>query len=290
MKNTNTKWIYLIILSVIWGSSFILIKLALKSLTPIQVGAMRIIISSIILLIVGYSSIKGLTKRQWFYILITALAGTFFPAFMFAVAIDNMDSSITAILNSLTPFNTLIFGALFFGFSFKPRQLFGVLIGLIGTVMLVYYSKTISLDEGYFYLLLILASTIGYAINVNVIKKYLSDVKPLSITAGNFVLIVIPALIILYMTDFFTEIEFTDDVNRSLGYVLILSLFGTALAKTLFNKLVLISTPIFSSSVTYLIPIVAVFWGTYFGEKLSLMQLLSSCVILLGVYLVNKSK
>jgi drug/metabolite transporter (DMT)-like permease len=283
MKNTNTKWIYLIILSVIWGSSFILIKLALKSLTPIQVGAMRIIISSIILLIVGYSSIKGLTKRQWFYILITALAGTFFPAFMFAVAIDNMDSSITAILNSLTPFNTLIFGALFFGFSFKPRQLFGVLIGLIGTVMLVYYSKTISLDEGYFYLLLILASTIGYAINVNVIKKYLSDVKPLSITAGNFVLIVIPALIILYMTDFFTEIEFTDDVNRSLGYVLILSLFGTALAKTLFNKLVLISTPIFSSSVTYLIPIVAVFWGTYFGEKLSLMQLLSSCVILLGV-------
>ena len=135
MKGANLKWVYLIALSLIWGTSFILIKLALVGLTPVQVGALRVLISAFVLFIVGHKSIVGLTKKHWMYITINAVIGTFIPVFLFSFAIDKMDSSLAAILNSFTPFNTLIFGALVFGFSFKTKQLVGIIIGLIGTIM-----------------------------------------------------------------------------------------------------------------------------------------------------------
>lgn len=290
MENKNLKWIYLILLSLVWGSSFILIKFALKGLTPIQVGALRILISAFFLLIIGYKSIKGLNKRQWFYLGINALVGTFFPAFLFAFAIEKIDSSVASILNSFTPFNTLVFGALFFGFSFHKRQVVGILIGLVGTILLITKGNFVDYNQNYYYASFILIASIGYALNVNIIKKHLHDVKPLGITTGNFVLLIIPTFLVLYFSDFFNSFQLNDESSKSILYICILSVFGTAIAKTMFNKLVQISTPIFSASVTYLIPIIAVFWGVLDGEKLSLMQLLAGSIILLGVYLVNRTK
>jgi drug/metabolite transporter (DMT)-like permease len=95
---------------------------------------------------------------------------------------------------------------------------------------------------------------------------------------------------VLCFTDFFSTFK-TDSIGlESLGYISILSIVGTGIAKTIFNKLVQISTPIFSSSVTYLIPIVAIIWGVLDGEKLSEIQVLAGIIILFGVYLVNKTK
>jgi len=290
MNNNQQKWFYLILLSLVWGSSFILIDLSLEGLTPIQVGAFRILISSVVLLSVAYKSIFSLTKNNWFWLSLNALFGTFFPAFLFAYAIDKMDSSIAAILNSLTPLNTLILGALLFGYSFKRKQLFGVLIGLIGTVLLIYYSNEIGSDSKILYMSFILIASVGYAINVNIIKKHLQEVKAVAITTGNFTLLIIPTLIVLFFSLKYEGFDFNPSTKKALFYICILAIFGTAIAKTLFNKLVQISTPIFSASVTYLIPIVAVFWGFIFGEKLNLMQFLSGFVILLGVYLANKNK
>lgn len=288
MKTQNIKWFYLILLSLVWGSSFILIDFSLKGLTPIQVGCFRILISAIILIIVGYKSLLKLNKKEWYWITVNALLGTFFPAFLFAFAINSLDSAITAILNSLTPLNTLIFGFLLFGFGFKKRQLFGVLIGLVGTVLLIYFSKDISSNNSLFYISLVIIASMGYAINVNVIKKYLNDVRPIAITAGNFVVLIVPTIIILLFSLKIEGFDFNIQTNKSLLYITILSIFGTAIAKTLFNKLVQISSPLFSTSVTYLIPIIAVFWGIYFGEKLNLNQLIAGLIILLGVYLANR--
>jgi len=290
MENKNLKWVYLILLSLVWGSSFILIKYALIGLTPIQVGALRILITSFLLLLVGYKSIKGLNQKQWFYLSINALVGTFFPAFLFAYAIDKIDSSVASILNSFTPFNTLVFGALLFGFSFHKKQIFGILIGLVGTILLITNGNLVDYNQNYYYAGFILIASIGYALNVNIIKKYLSEVSPLGITTGNFALLVIPTLIVLYFSNFFTTFRLTEETSKSLFYISILALFGTAIAKTFFNKLVQISTPIFSASVTYLIPIIAVFWGVLDGEKLSFIQLIGGVIILLGVYLVNRTR
>jgi len=289
MNSKQTRWLFLIILSFIWGSSFILMKRALISLTPIQVGVLRIIFSTITLLIFGYKYLHLITKKQWYYIFLTAFLGTFFPVFLFAYAVQNIDSSIVSILNSLTPLNTLVVGALFFGFSFFRKQFIGIIIGLIGALFLILKGAEVNPDQNYLFAFFIVIASVGYAFNVNILKKHLNDLNALAITTGNFVILIIPAIIILWKTHFF-DLEKIQDSSTGLWYLILLSVFGTALAKTLFNRLVQISSPIFSSSVTYIIPIVAIFWGTVDGEKLYFSQLLSGGLILFGIYLTNKGE
>jgi len=290
MDSKNQKWIYLGILALVWGSSFILMKKALIGLTPIQLGALRILIAAIFLLLIGHKSIKEIQRKHWRYIAYTAILGTFIPVFLFAYAVSGIDSSIASILNSLTPFNTLIFGASFFGFTFKKQQLIGILIGLIGTIILILKGADLNPNQNYWFSILIIVASIGYAFNVNIVKKHLHDISALSIVAGNFLLLIIPALLVLSMTDFFATFQMNQTSINSLGYITILAIVGTGLAKVLYNKMVHLATPIFASSVTYLIPIVAVFWGILDGEKLSFIQLFAAVIILLGVYLVNKKK
>lgn len=290
MDSKNQKWIYLSILALVWGSSFILMKKALIGLTPIQLGALRILIASIFLLLIGFKSIKKIQRKHWKYIAYTAFLGTFIPVFLFAYAVSNLDSSIASILNSLTPFNTFIIGALAFGFTFKKQQLIGIFIGLIGTVILILKGADLNPNQNYWFSILIIIASIGYAINVNIVKKHLHDISALTIVSGNFLLLIIPSLLVLLATDFFTTFEMNQTNINSLGYVTILAIVGTGLAKVLYNKMVHLATPVFASSVTYLIPIIAVFWGVLDGEKLSLIQLLAASIILFGVYLVNKKK
>ncbi|UCE93103.1 MAG: DMT family transporter [Flavobacteriaceae bacterium] len=289
MNSKQSRWFILIILSLVWGSSFILMKLALIDLNPVQVGALRIIFSALALFLIALKKIRQINGKEWVYIIITALLGTFIPVFLFAYAVQNIDSSIVSILNSLTPLNTLLVGAFFFGFSFLRKQFLGVIIGLLGALFLILKGAELNPDQNYLYALGIIIASVGYAFNVNIIKKHLSELSALTIVTGNFVVIFIPAIIVLWLTDFF-QTSYIIQAKSSLGYLLLLSVFGTAMAKTLFNKLIHISSPIFSSSVTYLIPIVAVFWGVLDGERLFPGQIIAGFVILLGVYLTNKGK
>lgn len=290
MKNLQKKWLYLVLLSLVWGSSFILMKKALIGLTPIQLGALRILIAGLFLLMIGFKSLKQIKKRHYKYIFYTAFLGTFFPVFLFAFAVSGIDSSITSILNSLTPFNTFIVGVLAFGLSFKKQQFLGIIIGLIGTLLLILKGADLNPNQNYWLSILVVLASVGYAFNVNIVKKHLHDVSALSIVAGNFLLLIVPAFIVLLCTDFFTTFEFTETKITSLGYITILAVLGTGVAKIFYNKMVHLATPIFASSVTYLIPIVAVSWGLLDGEKLSEIQLFAGLIILFGVYLVNKKK
>jgi len=290
METKNLRWIYLGVLSLIWGSSFILMKKALIGLSPIHVGALRTLFTAIFLILIGGKKIIKIKKKQWYYLTLNGLAGTFFPAFLFAYAVDKIDSSIASILNSLTPLNTLIVGAVVFGIGFRKKQLVGVLIGLVGTLMLILKGAELNPNQNYFYASFILIASIGYALNVNILKKYLSDLDALSITVANFVLLIIPTFVVLWFTGFFETFELNATTKTSLLYLAILAVICTGIAKIIFNRLIQISSPIFSSSVTYLIPIVAITWGVLDGEKITLYQILSGFIILFGVYLVNKSK
>ncbi|MFL0103716.1 DMT family transporter [Tenacibaculum maritimum] len=290
MNSQQKKWTYLLILSIVWGSSFILIKKSLQGVTPIQLGALRMLITAFFLLLIGFKSIKKIEKKHWKYVAYSAALGTFFPVFLFAFAIRGIDSAIVSILNSLTPFHTFIFGALVFGFSFKKKQFIGILLGLVGTLILIFKGAALHPDQNYWYALLIIIASIGYAFNVNIIKRYLYDLDALAITTGNFLLLIIPALLVLIFSNFFLTFEMNQETGEALGYIIILSVVGTGIAKVLFNKMVHLSSPIFAASVTYLIPVVAVIWGIIDGEKLSLLQLLAGGIILLGVYWVNKVK
>ena len=287
MKTKELKWIYLVVLALIWGSSFILIKRGLIGLNPLQVGSLRIIFAALFLIAIGFRSLPKIPLHQWKYLALTALFGTFIPAFLFAIAQTQIDSSVSSILNSLTPLNALIIGALFFGLQFKRTQIIGVLVGLIGTTLLILNGAIHHPEQNYYYAILVLIATLCYATNVNLIKKYLSDLSPLSISTGNFTVMLIPALLILFSTGFF-ETMHQIEVKNSVFYIMILGIVGTGIANIIFFKLIQMSSPVFATSVTYLIPIVAFLWGMLDQEMLTLVQLVGALIILFGVYLTSK--
>lgn len=291
MKLSQNKWLILIILSLIWGSSFILIKKGLVALTPIQLGALRVVFTGFFLFMVGYKTLKTLKRENYKWIVLSGFIGTFFPAFLFAYAETEVDSAVVSILNSLTPLNTILIGLAIFKIGSTRRQFFGVIIGFIGTALLIVAGADLNPDQNYLYAGFIIMASIMYGINVNLIKRFLQNEKPLAIATGNFIPIVIPAFLILIFSDFFSATTFQkDDIYLSIAFVLILSIFGTALAKVFFNKLVQISSPVFASSVTYIMTIVAIIWGVLDGERIGLIQVIGASIILFGVYLANKRK
>lgn len=290
MTITYKKWLYLLLLSLIWGSSYILIKKGLVGLTPLQVGSLRILFTLSILTIAGFKHLKQIPRPQWRWIVVSGFLGTFFPNYLFAFAETKIDSAIAAVLNGLTPLFTLLFGFFLFGIALKRKKLMGVFVGLIGTFILVVKQIQNTGFENSLYLLLVVISAICYAANVNIIKYRLQGISSLGIALGNFIAIAPPALIIAFNSGVFDLDIQSEEVSYSIGYIIILALFGTALAKVVFNELVSISSPVFSSSITYLLPIVAIFWGVLDGEKLDWLQLVASIVILGGVYLVTDQK
>ena len=282
------KWFYLIILSIIWGSSFILIKKGLIGLEASQLGSLRIIFSSLIIFLFAWKKIFDIKIFEWKWIIISAFLGSFFPAFLFAFAETQIDSSVASILNSIVPLNTLILGMIIFKIKSTVRQVIGVLIGFFGTYLLISSGVIINPNQNYYYAGLVILCSFLYALNVNIIKKYLQHLSAITITVGHFSVIIIPALIVFLFSDFRFESLKNPETKISIIYVFILALFGTALAKIFFNKLIKISSPVFASSVTYSMLVVSIFWGIIDGEKFSIDQLIATLIIILGVVLTNK--
>ena len=291
MFQNNKKWIFLFLLAFIWGSSFILIKKGLVGFTPLQLGSLRIIITALLLFLVGFKSLKNLPKNTLKWIVISGFLGTFFPAFLFAYAETEIDSAIASILNSIVPINTIVFGFLAFKMHSSKRQVLGVLTGFAGTFLLITNGASINPNQNYWYAFLVIIATVMYAFSINIIKRHLQNISPIAIAVGNFAIIIIPAFIVLIFSGFFTsQVIQGPDFTMSLFYIFLLSLFGTAIAKVLFNNLVQISTPIFASSVAYIMPIIAVSWGVLDGESFGFWQGVATVIILLGVYLANSKR
>lgn len=291
MPNNVKKWVYLIVLSLIWGSSYILIKKGLLGLTPLQLGSIRIFFTTLVLLTFGFQSIKKIPKKAWPWIVMTGCVGTFFPSYLFAISETVINSSVVAVLNGMTPLFTLLLSVFYFKINFKRKQLLGVLIGFVGTLILVSNEFSISSISDGSYALLVVVAAFCYAINVNLLKYKLQGVPPIAIAVGNFIVIAPLALLVFLFTDFnFNGIVDDVVVQESLGYIFILSVFGTALAKVMFNDLVSISSPVFSISITYLLPIVAIGWGLLDQETFSLLQWCACAFILFGVYLVTETR
>ena len=287
----QNKWIYLGILSLIWGSSYILIKRGLVGLSPIELGSVRIIFSTIFLILMGFNSLKCLSKKQWKWLIITGFLGTFFPSFFFAFAQQYIDSSVAAIMNSSTPIFTLLVGVFFFTTVVFARQYIGVALGFLGSLGLILGGTDINGEQPIGYLLLIICASMCYAVNIYFLKHKLAEVSPMAMTLGNFIAILPPAVILLLFSDFF-EIQNlkTQEVLTSLGFIALLAFFGTAIAKVMFNQFVKMASAVFVSSVTYTLPIIALFWGTLDGERINGIQIIATAVILIGVSMANKKK
>ncbi|QCX02184.1 permease [Aggregatimonas sangjinii] len=290
MNDFQKKWFYLILLALVWGSSFILIKKALIGLSPIQLGGLRIVIASLTLFILGFKSLSTISPRDWKWVVIGGLTSSFFPPFLFALAQTELDSGVTAIFNSTVPLLTGLVGIAMFGAMFAKEQLLGVFIGLFGTVALIVSGMELVPDQNYWYAGFILLSALGYAFNINIIKSKLPHLSALAVTTGSFAVAFVPALVLVIYSGFFNEIAHDVPMQDALWYLAALAILGTALANMYFNKLIHVSSPVFAASVTYLIPLVAILWGVWDGEAINVYQLLGGLIILFGVWLVNKKK
>ncbi len=291
-ENNLANWGILIILALIWGSSFILIKRGLEIFSPGEVGAYRIVAAATFLLPLSLPRIKNLNSKQIQNLILVGLVGSFIPAFLFAKAQTQLSSSITGVLNALTPLFVVLIGAMFFSSRITLRNGIGLAIAFVGVVILV--TVKAGADFGTFsginaYAFFVLLACVCYGFNLNLIKYRFEKLKPIEITAISL-LVVLPMALIYLMagTDFSYKVTQVDGALAALGYVTILGVFGTAIALIIFNIMVKKVTPVFASSVTYLIPIVAIFWGVLDGEVLLFGHYVGIVAVILGVWYGNR--
>lgn len=287
MGNKLISWILFTALTFIWGSSFLLMKLGMETLTPYQVASLRILSAGIVLMPFAARSFKLIPKEKRGAVILSGLLGSFFPAYLFCLAETKIDSAFTGMLNSLTPLFTVVIGVAFYKFKVTLKKVAGVLIGLVGFIVLILVDGKPDLTH-FAYITLVIAATVCYAINVNMVSKYLKEIGSLNIATIAFVFLIIPCIAILAVTGYF-KLAFNDmHIIKSTIASCILGIMGTATASILFYRLVKRAGALFAAMVTYGIPVVAVLWGIVYGEHITWMHIGGLAIILSGVYVANK--
>jgi len=291
MKNTKVlAWTILVILALVWGSSFIMIKRGLEVYSAGEVGALRILAACIFLLPVSLPQLKKLSSKHLKLLFGMGLLGSFIPAFLFAIGQTQLDSGITGVMNGLTPIFVLIVGSIFFKQRFDKAMYLGIFLAFLGTTILLTAGGG-GLSGFNYYAIFIVLATMCYGLNLNFIKYYLADLSAVVITGVSILLVGPLAAVYLFVgTDFTEKLASTPGALDALGYVSLLGVLSTSIALILFNRLVQITTPVFTSMVTYLIPIVAMAWGLIDGETLTAGQIGGMGAILLGVFITNRKK
>ncbi|MCH2046840.1 MAG: DMT family transporter [Saprospiraceae bacterium] len=288
IKNQRSlSWILFIVLALIWGSAYILIKKGLEAFEPFQVASFRILVASIVLvpLVIGVRKVN-LDSKQWFFIILSGFLGSLFPAFLFATAQQELDSAEAGILSSMTPVFTLLVSKFAFDYKIRRYQLPGILLAFIGASLIAINGKD-DLNFQWKGVLLVMLATVCYAVNLNFIKYKLSEVPPKLISSLSLIALIIPTAIYLSWTGFFGDILIGEN-STAFWSLVILGSTSTGLALLLFIKLLKIANPLFSSSITFAIPFVALAWGIVDGEVLGFYELLSLFMMLLGIWLISK--
>jgi drug/metabolite transporter (DMT)-like permease len=288
VQTRTSNWILFIILSIIWGSSFILMKIGMEHLSAYQVASIRILSAGIVLLPFTIKGFKQVPKNKLGAIVIAGLLGNFFPAYLYCLAEIKIDSSLASILNALTPLCAILIGVAFFQLKITVVKIIGVIIGLAGLILLPLAAKNQINFSNFGYSGLVLVATICYGTNVHVVAKYLKDISSLQIAAIAFVFYIPVCLIVLIGTGFFSLPLLQNKIPISILAASTLGIMGTAIATIWFYKLVKTAGSIFASTVTYGIPVIAIVWGVLFGETITVLEIVCLLMILAGVYVVNR--
>lgn len=279
-------WGILVFLSLIWGSSYVLIKWGLLYFPPVQVASIRLSVSALAFSPILLREFRKIDRQQLPLLLFVGLMGTGLPAFLFPAAQQEVNSSLAGILNSLTPLFTLLLGLLFFNSRFTWSKTWGIVIGLGGAICLFAFGEQAGLGENRAYGLFIVLACLCYATSSNLVGFSLKGLKALTISAVSFSLVGIPVLIYLLLgTDFIQTLQTTPEAWTGVGYITVLALFSTVLAGIIFFQLIQWTSPVFGSTVSYLVPMVAMVWGALDGEVISIVHFVGMGLILAGVYL-----
>jgi len=281
------QWVILLSLSLIWGSSFILMKKGLVAFSYQQVAALRVFLAFIVLLPFVIRHIFKIPRKYWLTMTLAGFLGNGLPPFLFTKAQTYLSSSVAGILNALTPLFTFVLGILFFSVPARWYKFLGVTLGLIGSIGLLMAGGDNQFDNlGYgFYVIL---ATFCYALGTNIVKTHLSEIKPLHLTGFFFLVTGLPLGVYLFTTDFVEVVFSHPQALKSLGYISLLAIFGSAISLVLWNTLIKKTSAVFASSVTYIMPVFAIMWGVLDGESFLPIYFFMIALIMLGIYLTNK--
>ncbi len=283
--NTKIKiqhWLAVALLSLIWGTSYILMKKGLRSFSVNQLATLRILISSLCLLPVSLRNISKFNRKNFLSILIIAFFGSGIPAFLYPLAETRIDSSLTGMLNTLSSAFTLVIGILFYGRKAIRSQIAGVILGFIGAAGLLYNGSFAISYYGFFVIL----ATIMNGISNNEVSK-VEGLNGLEITSLAFLVLSPFALFLLLRTDLHA-VTLTPHWLLNFGFIAILSIVGSAFANAIYYFLVRDTSPVVASVVAYFLPVVATMWGLLDNERLAPSMFISLLLILAGVYLINR--
>ena len=281
------NWLLFLALSIIWGSSFILMKHSKEELSAPQIAALRIFTAGVIFLPLAVFHIAKIPRKKILIIILSGVTGNLLPAFLFASAIArNIDSSLAAILNSLTPIFVVLIALVIFRDKIKTQKIIGVLIGFAGLTLLFLLWKGVSF-ENFKYALLILLATVLYGVNVNVVGHFLKEIPSLYIATISLSFMIIPTTWVLWQENFL-QLSFNEStVQWAIVEAAILGIVGSAIATALFYILIKRAGGVFASLVTYGVPFIGILWGMLDGEKITIKQVACLGIILFGVYLAN---
>lgn len=288
MSKNLINWLIFIVLSLIWGSSFILMKLGLQKLSAYQVAALRVMSSGLVLLPATIKYIARIAAKKNLVIFLSGSLGSLLPAFLFCMAEEKIDSALAGTLNSLTPVFVIITGVVFFKAQIAANKTIGILIAFIGCILLLYSKNQLQTNQHFSSILLVILATVLYGFNVNMVAKNLLHIPSLQIAAIALTLNSIPALLVLIFTGYFNMPLGNKYVLIATGASMLLGIGGTAIATVIFYMLVKRAGVIFASMVTYGIPFVAIGWGIFYGEFFGWEQFFCMIIILVGVYYTNK--
>lgn len=287
----QNKFVLLFIISITWGSSFILIKKTLPVFDPFQIGAFRAGLSGLLLAFIGFPAMWRMTKKDIFWIALAGLLGNFMVVFIFPIAQREVSSSLAGIINALDPIFTLILAVLLFGIRSRAIQYVGAVIGFIGALILVYTSDSEGSESHFLYTTLLIIGSGLYAISALIVEKKLRHIKSTELASSIYTFWMIPSLTILVFSGFFTDVDYSQPATlEALSYLVFLTVVSTTLVMFLFFKLVQDTSAVFASTISLLIPVVAVVWGILDGEKFTLWYALGGILILIGVYFILEKK
>jgi drug/metabolite transporter (DMT)-like permease len=282
-------WGSFFLLTLFWGSSFILIKRGLLALDPLHLASLRLTAALCVMLGFALRNVRKIPREKLGYVALSGFLSMGIPAYLFCMAQTGLNSSIVGVLNAMTPAFTFIVGVLMYRQKARWLQSIGLLLGFVGSAMLILVNARGELTLNH-YAFFVIAATICYGLNVNMVKHYLKDVNAIHLTTVAVCVAGLGGVVHLLCTDWVGPLMASPHGLKSLAAAIALGVLGTALSQLIFNRMLVFSSAVFASSITYFIPIVAVLWGVLDGETLLPLHFIGMGLIIAGILIINKSK
>jgi len=287
------EYIALITLSLIWGLSFVFIHILSEPAGVWGTVFIRCIAGALLLAPLLWVKRKQIIKPiPWKSLLIVGVFNAGLPWGLIALSQTQINSSLAAVLNAFTPIFTGLIGILIFSTVLFKRQWIGIGIGFVGILIIMDFNLSVLFGESFVGIGTMILATMCYGFSSHYARKHLKDAGIIFVTTCTLVVGAIVGGLGMLLTQPTQLAHLANDMNGEILFAIIgLGFFGSGIAHLLFFYLMSKKSPEFATSVTYLIPVSAIFWGSFLlDETITIHMIVGLVVILCGVYLTTRIK